>query len=69
VVGKAQKSHGARSGLSGGCSNGVPPIHFFSKPNTEFNSESNFHFKFFSAFGPVKLLLFGDRKGPPDRNS
>jgi hypothetical protein len=29
MVRKAQKSHGARSGLYGGCSNGVPPIHFF----------------------------------------
>jgi hypothetical protein len=29
TVGKAQKPHGARSGLYGGCSNGVPPIHFF----------------------------------------
>jgi hypothetical protein len=29
MVGKAQKSHGARSGLYGRCSNGVPPIHFF----------------------------------------
>jgi hypothetical protein len=29
IVGKAQKSHGAKSGLYGGCSNGVPPIHFF----------------------------------------
>jgi hypothetical protein len=29
MVGKAQKSHGARCGLYGGCSNGVPPIHFF----------------------------------------
>jgi hypothetical protein len=29
MVGKAQKSHGTRSGLYGGCSNGVPPIHFF----------------------------------------
>jgi hypothetical protein len=29
VVGRNQKSHGARSGLYGGCSNGVPPIHFF----------------------------------------
>jgi hypothetical protein len=27
MVGKAQKWHGARSGLYGGCSNGVPPIH------------------------------------------
>jgi hypothetical protein len=26
MVGKAQKSHGATSGLYGGCSNGVPPI-------------------------------------------
>jgi hypothetical protein len=25
MVGKAQKSHGARSGLHGGCSDGVPP--------------------------------------------
>jgi hypothetical protein len=29
MVGKAQKSHGERSGLYVGCSNGVPPIHFF----------------------------------------
>jgi hypothetical protein len=28
MVGKAQKSHGAISGLYDGCSNGVPPIHF-----------------------------------------
>jgi hypothetical protein len=33
MVGKAQKSHGARSGLYGGCSNGVPPIHFFQAEN------------------------------------
>jgi hypothetical protein len=26
MVGKAKESHGARSGLYGGCSNGVPPI-------------------------------------------
>jgi hypothetical protein len=38
MVGKAEKSHGARSGLYGGCSNGIPPIHLF-KPNTEFNSD------------------------------
>jgi hypothetical protein len=36
MVGKAQESHGARSGLYGGCSDGVPPS-TFSKPNTEFN--------------------------------
>jgi hypothetical protein len=28
VVGKAQKLHWVRSGLYGGCSNGVPRIHF-----------------------------------------
>jgi hypothetical protein len=28
MIVKAQKSHGARSGLYGGCYNGVPPIHF-----------------------------------------
>jgi hypothetical protein len=29
MVVKAHKSHGDRSGLYGGYSNGVPPIHFF----------------------------------------
>jgi hypothetical protein len=29
MVGKVQKWHGARSGLNGGWSNGVPPIYFF----------------------------------------
>jgi hypothetical protein len=29
MVGKAHKSHGARSGLCDGCSDGVPQIHFF----------------------------------------
>jgi hypothetical protein len=29
IVGKAQKSQRVRSGQYGGCSNGVPPIHFF----------------------------------------
>jgi hypothetical protein len=29
MVEKAQKSHEARSGLYGGCSNEVPPIHVF----------------------------------------
>jgi hypothetical protein len=29
MVGKVQKSHGTRSELYCGCSNGVPPIHFF----------------------------------------
>jgi hypothetical protein len=38
MVGKAQKAHEARYGLYGGCSNGVPPIHFF-QTNTDFNSD------------------------------
>jgi hypothetical protein len=29
MVGEALKSHEARSGLYDGCSDGVPPIHFF----------------------------------------
>jgi hypothetical protein len=29
MVGKAQKSHGTRSGLYGGCYNAVPPIQFY----------------------------------------
>jgi hypothetical protein len=29
MVVKAQKWHGAKSGLYSGCSNGVPPIHLF----------------------------------------
>jgi hypothetical protein len=39
MVGKAQKSHGAQSGLYGGCSNGVTPIHFFqAKHRIQFRS-------------------------------
>jgi hypothetical protein len=38
MVGKAQKSHGARSGLYDGCPNGVPPIHLF-QVEQEFNSD------------------------------
>jgi hypothetical protein len=33
MVGKAQKLRGAKSGLYGGCSNGVPPIHFLQVAN------------------------------------
>jgi hypothetical protein len=41
MIGKAQKSHGARSGLYGGCSNGVPPIHFFqAEHRIKFRSHS-----------------------------
>jgi hypothetical protein len=29
MIRKAQKLHGARAGMYGGCPNGVPPIHFF----------------------------------------
>jgi hypothetical protein len=39
MAGKAQKSHGARSGLYGGCSDGDPPIHFFqAEHRIEFRS-------------------------------
>jgi hypothetical protein len=33
MVGKTQKFHGARSGLYGGCSDGLVPIHFFQVEN------------------------------------
>jgi hypothetical protein len=33
MVGKAQKSHETRSGLYGGCSNGLLTIHFFQAEN------------------------------------
>jgi hypothetical protein len=39
MVGKAQKSRGLRSGLYGGCSDGVPQIHFFqAKHRIQFRS-------------------------------
>jgi hypothetical protein len=38
MVGKAQKSCGVRSGLYGGCSDGVPPIHF-SQAKRRINSD------------------------------
>jgi hypothetical protein len=41
MAGKAQKSHGARSGLYGGCFYGVRPIHFFqTKQRIQFRSRS-----------------------------
>jgi len=40
MVGKAQKLHGVRSGMYGGCSNGVPLIHFFqAKHQNQFKSQ------------------------------
>jgi hypothetical protein len=55
MVGKAQKSHGARSGLYGECSNGVPLIHFFQVENRiQFTSR------------PMRFLGFSDhKKGAP----
>jgi hypothetical protein len=53
MVEKAQKSHGARFGLYDGCSNGVPPIHFFqAEHRIEFRSR------------PMRFLGFSShRKG------
>jgi hypothetical protein len=55
IVGKAQKSHGARSGLYGGCSNAVPPIHFFqAEQRIQFTSR------------PMRFLDFSNHeKGAP----
>jgi hypothetical protein len=55
MVGKAQKLHGASSGLYGGCSNGVPPIHLFQ-------SEHRFQFE----SRPMRFLGFSNHeKGAP----
>jgi hypothetical protein len=51
MVGKAQKLHEARSGLYGGCSDGVPPIHFFQV-------EHRIQFR----FRPMKYLGFPTMK-------
>jgi hypothetical protein len=51
MVGKAQKSHGARSGLYGACSDGVPPIHFFQAAH-------RIQFKSF----PVQFLGFSNHE-------
>jgi hypothetical protein len=55
MVGKAQKSHGARSGLCGGCSNVVPLIHF---------SQAEHGIQFRSR--PMRVLDFSNHeKGAP----
>jgi hypothetical protein len=55
TVRKAQKSHGSRSGLYGGCSNEIPPIHFFQAENRlQFRSR------------PMRFLGFSNHeKGAP----
>jgi hypothetical protein len=51
MVAKGQKSRRARSGLYGGCSNGVPPIHFFqAEHRIEFRSR------------PVRFLGFSNHE-------
>jgi hypothetical protein len=58
MVGKAQKSHGTRSGLYGGCSNGVPPIHFFqAEHRIQFRSRT----MRFWAFPTMKRELRGKK--------
>jgi hypothetical protein len=56
MVGKAQKSHGARSGLYGGCSNGVPPIHFFQ-------AEHRIQFRSLSVFVAWYLVKYWNNLG------
>jgi hypothetical protein len=41
MVENASKSHGARSGLYGGCSNGVPSIHFFQAEHNSIQISSH----------------------------
>jgi hypothetical protein len=55
MVGIAQKSHGARSGLYDGCSNGFPLIHFFqAEHRVQFRSR------------PLRFLGFSNHeKGAP----
>jgi hypothetical protein len=55
MVGKAHKLHETRSGLYGGCSNGVPPIHFFqTEHRIQFRSR------------PMRFLGFSNHaKGAP----
>jgi hypothetical protein len=55
MVVKAQKSHRKSSGLYGGCSNGVLPIHFFL-------AENRIHFR----SRPMRFLGFSNHeKGAP----
>jgi hypothetical protein len=55
MIVKAHKSHGARSELYGGCSNGVPPIHFLqAECRIQFTSR------------PMRFLRFSNHeKGAP----
>jgi hypothetical protein len=50
MVEKAQKLHGARSGLYGECSNAVPPSHFFG-------SKHRIHYTF-KSYTPLLLSVF-----------
>jgi hypothetical protein len=45
MVGKAQKSHGSRSGLHGGCSDGVPPIYISQAEHNSIQATSRQMFK------------------------
>jgi hypothetical protein len=54
MVGKAHKSHWARSGLYGGCSDGVSTIHFF---------QAEQRIQFTSAKAPYSLCMRRDLNG------
>jgi hypothetical protein len=56
MVREAQKSHGERSGLYGGCSDGIPPIHFFqAEHRIQFRSR------------PVRFLGFSNHENGAPR--
>jgi hypothetical protein len=55
MVGKTQKSQGARFGLHDGCFDGVPPIHFFqAEHRIQFRSRPH-------AFPAMKMELRGKK--------
>jgi hypothetical protein len=66
MVRKAQKSHGARSGLYGGCSNRVPRIHFLQ---AEHRIQFRSHSIDFWAFPTTKRELRGKKFGSDQRSA
>jgi hypothetical protein len=66
MVEKAQKSHGTKSGLYDGCSNDVPPIHFFqAELRIQFRSNP----MVFWAFPTMKRELRGKKIRSDERSA